>query len=272
MSDLGPRLASAVVMIILALGALWLGGRWFVAFWLVAASAIFWEWLGLIGAQNRLFKAGLGACVFAILAALTAKGVVEFAMVVLVLVAIAAAAAERGRKPVWAAAGMIYAGSLMIAVTGLRLSLWGGAEAILWLFAVVWGTDILAYFGGRLIGGPKLWPRVSPKKTWSGFLTGVFGGALAGTIVLMNAMPAGQQSVLAYILIGLAAGAISQGGDLLESSIKRHFDVKDSSNLIPGHGGFMDRLDGFITACVCAALLGMARGGGINPATGLLIW
>ena len=272
MADLGPRLVSAFVMIVLALGALWLGGRWYVVFWLVACAAIFWEWLGLTGSAQRTLHAGLGAVILAGAAALSADGDAEFAILLVGAGAAGMAFAERQGRPLWAAMGLIYAGALMIAVTVLRMSLWFGLESILWLFAVVWGTDILAYFGGRLMGGPKLWPRVSPKKTWSGFLTGVIGGALAGAVVLMIFIPAGRQSLPAFLILGIFAGVISQGGDLLESSIKRHFGVKDASGLIPGHGGFMDRLDGFITACVCAALLGMLRGGVVNPATGLLIW
>lgn len=272
MGDLGPRLLSAIVMIALALGALWLGGRWFIGFWLIASAAVFWEWLGIIGSERRTVIAAFGAAILAIAAALAANSGSEFAVLVVLAGACGAGLLERRSRPAWAMTGMIYAGTLIIAVAGLRMSLLLGFTAILWLFAVVWGTDILAYFGGRFIGGPKLWPRVSPKKTWSGFLTGVIGGAVAGTVVLIEMIPAGQQSIPAFVLLGLAAGAISQGGDLFESSIKRHFGVKDASQLIPGHGGFMDRLDGFIFACGAAALLGMLRGGVVNPATGLLIW
>lgn len=272
MSDLLPRVASAIVMVALALGALWVGGRWFVAFWYIAAAAIVWEWLGLIGSQRRTLSSAIGAAVLAIAAGLAANGELEFAALAAVVGALFVGLIERQEKPVWAAAGVVYAAVLLLAVTGLRLSVYNGFNAILWLFAIVWGTDIIAYFSGRLIGGPKLWPAVSPSKTWSGFIGGVTGGALAGVIVLMVQIPASQRSLAAYILIGLVLGAVSQGGDLFESSIKRRFGVKDASRLIPGHGGFMDRLDGFVAACGVAALIGLARGGGANPATGLLLW
>lgn len=272
MTDLMPRLLSAIVMIVLALGALWAGGHWFTAFWLVAAAAVFWEWLGLMGSPQRTALAAGGAALLAAIAAFAANAAAELAILLTLLGAVAAAVVERKTRPVWAGSGFIYAGAMLIGVLSLRHSLLFGREAILWLFAVVWGTDILAYFGGRLVGGPKLWPRVSPSKTWSGFLTGVTGGAIAGAIVLALSLPAGRQSFVAFILLGLLAGAVAQGGDLLESSIKRHFGVKDSSHLIPGHGGFMDRLDGFIAATALAAIIGLARGGEINAATGLLIW
>ncbi len=272
MSDLLPRVASAIVMVALALGALWLGGRWFVAFWFIASAAIVWEWLGLIGSQRRTLSSGISAAVLAVAAGLVANGALEFAALAAVLGAAVLAILERNAKPIWAATGFVYAAILLLSVTSLRLSVYNGFNAILWLFAVVWGTDILAYFGGRLIGGPKLWPQVSPSKTWSGFICGVTGGMLAGLVALIVQVPPTQRSIVAFVILGLVLGAVSQGGDLFESSIKRRFGVKDASQLIPGHGGFMDRLDGFIAACGAAALIGLLRGGSANPATGLLLW
>ena len=274
MSDLVPRLLSAVVMICLALGALWLGGRWFVAFWLVAAAAVFWEWLGIIGSQRRLVTALFGAGVLALAAALASNAGAEFALLAVLVGAVGVGVLERKGLPGWAFSGLLYAGVLIVSVTSLRMSVYPvhALNSILWLFAVVWGTDILAYFGGRLIGGPKLWPAISPSKTWSGFLTGVIGGALAGTFVLFSQTPPSQRSIFTFMVLGLLAAAVSQAGDFFESAVKRRFGVKDASNLIPGHGGFMDRLDGFIAASAFAAFLGLLRGGPANPATGLLVW
>lgn len=272
MGDLGPRVFSAIIMIILAISALWAGGRWFVMFWLIAGAAIFWEWLGLLGSARRTLTSAIGAAILAVTASLASNAAIEFATLALIAGAGLVGFLERKGKPNWAACGLLYAGALVISVVPLRLSVFGGLPAVAWLFAVVWGTDIFAYFGGRLIGGPKLWPRVSPSKTWSGFLCGITGGAIAGMIVLSLLLPAGRQSLLIFIALGLVTGAISQGGDLFESSIKRRFGVKDSSHLIPGHGGFMDRLDAFIAAAAFAALIGLLRGGPVNAATGLLIW
>ena len=137
------------------------------------------------------------------------------------------------------------------------------------VFAVVWGSDILAYFVGRAVGGPKLMPRVSPSKTWSGAAGGTLASVVFGVLV---AKLGGIGDLGAVALIALLLSVISQAGDLIESALKRHFHVKDSSGLLPGHGGLMDRLDGYLTAVVAAALIGLARGGFDAPARGLLVW
>jgi phosphatidate cytidylyltransferase len=164
---------------------------------------------------------------------------------------------------------VLYAGALAVCVIALRQSDAYGLIAIAWLFALVWGTDIMAYFAGRLIGGPKLWPRVSAGKTWSGTLVGISGGALFGLVIVLAV--ADRVAILPLLVLGLLLAAISQAGDLGESALKRRFGVKDSGALIPGHGGVMDRLDGFVAACVCAALIGALR---LYPfiAAGLFSW
>ena len=180
------------------------------------------------------------------------------------------AALTSGLKPrfrLLPGAGVLYAGAMLVSACLLRASLPYGFAAIIWLFAVVWGTDVMAYFGGRLIGGPKLWPRVSPAKTWSGFCVGVLCGAGAGLAVA----PHGS-SIFALFGLGLATGAVAQGGDLFESSLKRKFGVKDSGHLIPGHGGLMDRLDGFIAATIFVALVGSVRYGIADIAAGIFQW
>ncbi len=177
-----------------------------------------------------------------------------------------ATAAMAPARRLMAGAGVLYAGALAVSVILLREGTLG-FRTIGWLFAVVWGTDIMAYVGGRLIGGPKLAARLSPSKTWAGFIVGVAAGALAGLLVA----PAGATSG-AVVLVGLAAAALSQGGDIFESSLKRRYGVKDASHLIPGHGGVMDRLDGFIAATVFALLVGSARAGLDAVGTGLFNW
>jgi phosphatidate cytidylyltransferase len=141
----------------------------------------------------------------------------------------------------------------------------------MWLFAVVWGTDTLAFFGGRLIGGPKLWRRISPGKTWSGAIVGALAGAAAGAVVAWLATP-GETHIAPILALSLAASIIGQLGDLGESALKRHFVVKDSSQLIPGHGGVLDRLDAFVAVAVFAALFGFARANGGFLAAGLFQW
>ena len=173
-----------------------------------------------------------------------------------------------GSRHRWlAGSGACYAGALILALDLLRGSETFGLAAMEFLFAVVWTTDIMAYFGGRLVGGPKLWRRISPSKTWAGFLIGVSCGGMAAWAVA----PATGSGAIPLFL-GMLTGAIAQGGDLFESSFKRRFNTKDSSRLIPGHGGVMDRLDGFLAAAAFAASLGIARYGVEAPGAGLFRW
>jgi phosphatidate cytidylyltransferase len=171
--------------------------------------------------------------------------------------------------PLWQGAGIIYAAIVVIVPLTLRWSGDYGLPALLWLFAVVWTSDVMAYVCGRLIGGPKLWPRVSPGKTWAGFIGGTAFAAVAASAV---AVWAGVPSLLPVVLVSLVAAMISQGGDLFESAIKRNFGVKDAGAVIPGHGGVMDRLDGFIAAGLFALVLGVVRGGWGAAGQGVLIW
>jgi phosphatidate cytidylyltransferase len=144
-----------------------------------------------------------------------------------------------------------------------------GFLAVIFLFAIVWTTDISAYFAGRALGGPKLMPQVSPNKTWAGAV----GGLIASVVVaLALAKMAGLTALFALTMLAVVLSVFAQGGDLFESFLKRRFHAKDSSHLIPGHGGLMDRLDGFVSASVAAALIGVARGGLEAPGHGLLVW
>jgi phosphatidate cytidylyltransferase len=268
--DLGPRIASAAALVGAALGALYLGGDAFALFWLLAAFAVSWEWQGLIGGELGLARVALGGASLAAATAFAAHGAGPLALGALGAFAILFALLAGPERRLWAPAGLFYAGSLVVSTNVLRRSPDFGALSIAWLFAVVWGTDVMAYFGGRLIGGPKLWPRISPGKTWSGAIVGVVSGALCGLAVAYHG-PWPQAASLHLLGVGLVAAALSQAGDLFESWIKRRFGVKDASRLIPGHGGVMDRVDGFIFASAFAALLGGLRGQE-SLAAGLFIW
>lgn len=269
-ADLGPRVASAAVLVAAAVATLYLGGNVFAAFWLAAAFAVNWEWQGLIGGARRVERVVAGGVAAAAAAALGRNGLAGAAALNILFFAATAAVLAGPARRAWAAGGVVYAGALAFSVCWLRESSDFGGLVIAFLFAIVWGTDIFAYFGGRLIGGPKLWPRVSAGKTWSGTITGVVSGALLG---LATAYVGGGPALASaqVFLVGLAAAAISQMGDLFESSVKRRFGVKDSSQLIPGHGGVMDRLDGFIFACVFAAAIGLVRGDP-SAAANLFFW
>ena len=272
MADLGPRVASGVVMIAAAMGSLWAGGHVFNFFWLAAAIAIVWEWQRIVGGERERARFCYGAAGVVAAAAMTVNRAPELAILAIVGAAGLVAYVAGPGKRLWCGAGVLYAGVLLISVMVLRMSILLGFEAVLWLFAIVWSTDIGAYFGGRLIGGPKLWPAVSPSKTWAGFLTGTIVAALAGWGALSMTGGAAQIAVAPILLLGWITAALSQGGDLLESSVKRHYSVKDASHLIPGHGGVMDRLDGFIAAVVFAALVGTIRAGAVAAGHGLLNW
>lgn len=171
--------------------------------------------------------------------------------------------------PAWIMSGVVYAAAMFLAPVLLRNDQTFGLLSIVLLFAVVWSTDIFGYFGGRSIGGPKLMPAVSPKKTWSGAICGTFGSMIVAVLV---AKLFGSFNMTAIAGVALLLSICGQAGDLFESWIKRKFNVKDSSQLIPGHGGAMDRLDGFWAAAVIGCLIGLVRGGFEAPAQGLLMW
>jgi len=268
-ADLPLRVASAAALAPLAIGAAYLGGWYFLLFWLVAANGILWEWAGLVAEKAASAITAAGAVALLIAALALMLGYTGLALLAVVVgAAIAAVLAPKPRRG-WCALGVIYAAGAFVPAVLLRNEETYGFAAIMLLFAVVWGTDIAAYFGGRLIGGPKLLPRASPKKTWSG---AVVGAAAAVALGLAVATAAGVRNGLAIVLLCLTLSVISQAGDLFESALKRRFEAKDSSRLIPGHGGLMDRLDGFVTAALAAALIGLARGGLAAPSSGLLIW
>lgn len=233
-SNLALRVVSSLILAPLALGLAYWGGWPFAIFWTVAAAIVLIEWMMLVIGRNPL-----------------------------------ALFPWSGSQWLWALCGVIYAGALLAATLILRGETSLGFVAIVFVFAVVWGSDILAYFVGRAVGGPKLMPRVSPSKTWSGAAGGTLASIILGVLV---AKFAGLGSLGAIALIALILSVISQAGDLIESALKRHFHVKDSSSFLPGHGGLMDRLDGYLTAVVAAALIGLARGGIDTPARGLLVW
>lgn len=269
------RVASALVLAPLAIIVVLLGGWPFVLVWCLAAMIVYWEWTAeIVKAPRSAEVAGVG--VLAVAGLLGASGFPSTALLV-IAVGAGAVAALGGTRRLWCGAGLLYAGLVLAGPMLLRRDLHAdfGVLALFYLFAVVWATDILALFAGRRIGGPKLAPAISPKKTWSGAIAGALGGVAAGAAVAAvgsNLLNLPKTNILAATGLALLLSVVAQGGDLLESAVKRRFGVKDSGRIIPGHGGLMDRLDGFLAAAGAAALLGVARGGLDGAASGLLAW
>jgi phosphatidate cytidylyltransferase len=268
-SELALRVCSALVLVPLAIGTAYVGGWPFAAFWGIAAIGVLWEWMSLVAVADRRSVLLTGGASIAIALALVVARHQQAAMIVLAMGTLGAAALAPAERRTWVAAGIPYAGALGVAPVVLRSDDEYGFLAMIVLFAVVWTTDIVAYFVGRAVGGPKLMPQVSPKKTWSGALGGTIAAVAAAVIVAKTAALIG---LFAIAMLAVVLSVFAQGGDLLESFLKRRFGAKDSSHLIPGHGGLMDRLDGFVTASIVAALIGLARGGFEAPGRGVLVW
>jgi phosphatidate cytidylyltransferase len=277
--ELAVRVGSALVLAPLAVLFAHIGGFAFEIFWGVAAIVVIWEWTSLVTDIDRraVFLTGAASVSLALLLAGNSLNLGELnremrllaAVFVLAAGMMVACAIVASPRRGWVAAGIPYAGAIGFCPIVLRSDGEHGFLAMIFLFAVVWTTDIAAYFAGRAIGGPRLAPRVSPNKTWSGAVGGVGGGAIAAIAV---AMIGGLGGLVMVTSIAIALSVCAQLGDLFESALKRRFGAKDTSRLIPGHGGLMDRLDGFVAAAAVACLVGLARGGVEAPARGLLVW
>jgi phosphatidate cytidylyltransferase len=266
-SDLKPRVAAAVAMGSLALATAWVGGFIFAVFLWLASVVVLWEWQRLVGGSRLAERVAVGGVMVALAALFALHNSILGAIAALALGAAALGWLTGRRGGAWAAGGAVYAGALVASVVLLRISPSFGLAAIFWLFAVVWGADVAAYFGGRLIGGPRLWPSVSPGKTWAGAIIGALAGAILGLM-----LSAWTNRSAALFCLGLATAIVSELGDLFESAFKRRFGVKDSSSLIPGHGGLMDRLDAFVAASVFAAVVASANSRGSFIGGGLFQW
>ncbi len=269
--DLGVRAGAAVVLIPAVLGCVWLGGTAFELLLLVFGGLMIWEWCRLVFSdQERLAQAVVFAVGCAATFALARSGMPMFALGAL-LVAWALStgvAALRGGLSFWRICGVPYLILPILALYYLRSEPLLGMVAIVWLLAVVWSTDTAAYFAGRLIGGPKLSPPYSPKKTWSGLVGGMVG---AGVAAMLVAYWANLPSLFLVGVLGAITAAISQVGDIFESACKRHFNVKDSGALIPGHGGILDRVDGLLFAAVFCAAVGFVKHGSIGQVAHFLL-
>jgi phosphatidate cytidylyltransferase len=262
------RVLSAASLAALALGAAFYSPWTFLALVVAGVAVVAWEWARLTRGTDFDATALIATVSVAVLAVSVALNRAAYG---LLLLGAAVAAITFSRDPSlsrsWAIAGLLYAALPAAALMWLRNDEAFGAAAIIYLFAVAWTTDTASYAAGRLIGGAKLAPHISPHKTWSGFIAGILAPALVGYIAA-KVLESG--SALWLFLVSVALAIACQFGDLLESWVKRRFGAKDSSQLIPGHGGLLDRIDGLMMAAVLAGLIALRDPAA--PGRGLLFW
>lgn len=261
--DLPKRALTAAVLGPAALLCVWFGGAGWAVLMALCMTGLAWEWARICGGST-LASPGIVVAPSLLLAlALTVLGHPGLALVALGLGAVLAGYAARrvGVRPFWWVFGVLYLGLAGVALMVLRGDPLVGRDNVIFLILVVWASDISAYVAGRSLGGPKLAPAISPNKTWSGAIGGLIGASAVG---LLAALALGGGSPGRIMLVSICLGMATQSGDMLESWIKRRFGVKDSSGLIPGHGGLLDRLDGVLAAAPLAALIGFAVGHGVH--------
>jgi phosphatidate cytidylyltransferase len=266
--DLMPRIASGVVLAGVALALLYAGVRPFTGLVLVVALAMCWEWGSIVRKTDIDTPCVVHGTAVGVGVVLAGCGFAALGLLIVVIGALIVLALRFGERTRLSAVGVLYVGLPCIGLLWLRGDEPYGFRAVLFLLLAVIVTDTAAYAVGRTVGGPKLWPRISPNKTWSGLIGGVTAAGLAGALFALT-IPGGSAGLLG--LTGIVCGLLTQAGDLAESALKRAYGVKDASQLIPGHGGFMDRMDGLVGAAVAAALFALS----LNmhaPARALLMW
>ncbi|HEV2678495.1 MAG TPA: phosphatidate cytidylyltransferase [Aliidongia sp.] len=255
-------MASALVMIPVALAAVWYGTPWSSGLAALAAALMAWEWGRMVGRSPQLMD-GL------MLAAIAAASVLAGAYVAIWLGLLVGAlgillqhrlAGDRNGAPIWTAVGLAWIIAPCIGFVWLRDDPAHGAATVFWLLAVVWAIDTAAYVAGKTIGGPKLAPRISPKKTWAGLIGGVVAAIVVGVVA---GLIVGSDRVWSIGLLSGALAIVEQIGDMAESYAKRRFGKKDSGNLIPGHGGLLDRLDGMLAVVLAVVILSLVTGGSV---------
>ncbi|MBR1164265.1 phosphatidate cytidylyltransferase [Bradyrhizobium elkanii] len=265
--NLVMRVVAALVLAPVAIALAYMGGIAWSLLVTLAAVGLYVEWLVVTGLGRELRVVAPGVVALLLAGFCLMAGRIDAALDML-LVGVVAVALTSGLRRGWAIAGLLYAAGAEIASVMLRLDPAKGFAALMFVLLIVWVTDIGGYFAGRSIGGPKLWVRVSPKKTWAG----AAGGFLASLLVAAGFAAFEIGSTGPLLMLGAVLSVVSQLGDLFESAVKRRFGVKDSSHIIPGHGGLLDRLDGFVAAVIVAAIFGFLRGGADGVGRGLMVW
>lgn len=250
--DLKTRILSAVVLLIVGFAAMWLGGFVFLLLLSLVAGLMTWELVRMIGPDTDRLKVILMALIAAFAVQRVGYSQAPLALISLMLVPVLGMVIMKTDRALFA----VYATAMLFAVAGLFWFRQGaGFSWTLWLVLVVAAADIGGYFFGRIMGGPKILPAISPKKTWSGTVGGWFLASLVGLGFVIWGEGQG-----AIVLVSVLAAAVSQAGDIAESAIKRHTGVKDASDLIPGHGGFLDRFDGLIGASLLIIVISSLPG------------
>lgn len=267
-SDLGPRLLSAAVLIALTVGALYVGSYVFAAVVGAVFAGAYREWERMVtraplnpGGMVLIGLVALSGLIYPLFGPAGSLAAIALAAVI--------ALALRGEAAPWRVLGLAIYGAVIIAALAMRGDSWHGILAGVFLGTVVWMTDSAAFFTGRQIGGEKLAPEISPSKTWSGALGGLALGTVAG-LVVWTAVTDSPWWI--GLLLAATISVLGQLGDLCESAIKRHFRIKDSGDLIPGHGGLMDRLDSLTFGVLLVLLVGASHAGFGAVAEGLLFW
>ena len=249
--DFATRLVSGVVLAIVAALILYAGAMPFAVLVVVVTALLSWEWARLVHGTEADAVMAVHVAATVAAAVLAAAGFVGLGLLALPIGAILALLLSLGHNSVFSALGVFYAGLPAITLIWLRSDPSLGLLAVIFVVVIVVVSDTAGFLAGRLLGGPKLWPRVSPGKTWSGFFGAVLACAVVGALFWF-AVPSAQ--VLHLAAAGALLSLVAQAGDLAESALKRRFGAKDSSSLIPGHGGVMDRVDGLVAAATAVGL------------------
>jgi phosphatidate cytidylyltransferase len=260
------RLAAGLVLAPLSIAIAYAGGWLWAVLVTLAIIGLYIEWLTIVGTRTfAVMLAGTAALVVALYFLAAGQNKLALLCLAFGLVIVVLLSPERR---LWAGAGFAYAALAGLTSILVRFDRVYGFAALIFVLLIVWATDTAGYFAGRGFGGAKLWPRVSPNKTWAGAV----GGFVASLTVAIGFAFFNPVRTVPLLLLGASLSIVAQLGDLFESAVKRRFGVKDSSRIIPGHGGLLDRLDGFVAAIVLAAILGFLREGADGVGRGLMVW